>query len=266
MKAQHHSLSVAGQDLHVVEQGRGQPLLLVHGFPLDHSMWAGQLDELADSFRLLAPDLPGFGRSAAVAGMITMAQVADQLVAVLDQLHVDQPAAYCGLSMGGYVGWEFWNRHPDRLSHVIMCDTRAAADTPEVARGREMMAADVEREGAAQVAPTMLPKLFAPSTRDAQPAIVAATRAVIDSTAATTIAAYQRGMAERANFVGRLRQLERPTLFLCGADDVITPAAEMKQMATAVPGAQYVEVAAAGHMAPLEQPTIVNRTIREFLL
>ncbi len=109
--------------LNVIERGSGPPLLLVHGFPLDHQMWRGQIDELAEDFRVIAPDLRGFGASDATEGTVTMQQFADDLANLLDQLSVQQPVRLCGLSMGGYIAWQFWRRHGDRLSHLILCDT-----------------------------------------------------------------------------------------------------------------------------------------------
>lgn len=251
--------------------GSGRPLLMVHGFPLDHSMWAGQCsrDEtihgLAANFRLIVPDLRGFGESQGRGDKITMAAAADDMAVVLDRLSIHEPVIYCGLSMGGYIGWEMWNRHADRLTHLIMCDTKAAADTPEIAKGRELMAAKFESLGLGDFADVMVAKLFAPWSLASNAKITEATRAVISATAPATLAAYLRGMAERADFSDRLADIDVPSLFLCGAQDVITPPAEMQQVAAATPHGQYVEIKDAGHMAPLERPQEVNLAILNFL-
>src|SRR5689334_1088803 len=93
--------------LNVVERGRGTPLLLVHGYPLDHSMWRGQIDGLSDVCRVIAPDLRGFGASEVTAGTVTMEQMADDAAALLDAQKINDPIVFCGLSMGGYVAWQF---------------------------------------------------------------------------------------------------------------------------------------------------------------
>src|SRR5438067_1036671 len=104
--------------LNVFERGSGAPLLLVHGFPLDHSMWSGQIDGLAANCRVIAPDLRGFGSSDVTPGMVTMEQMADDLAGLLDALTIKQPIAFCGLSMGGYVAWQFALRHRSRLAKL----------------------------------------------------------------------------------------------------------------------------------------------------
>lgn len=251
-------------------RGSGRPLLLVHGFPLDHSMWAGQYDpdeavaSLSANFRTIVPDLCGFGESHGCTDKVTMAAAADQLATVLDQLSIREPVAYCGLSMGGYIGWEMWNRHVARISHLIMCDTKAAADSPEMAKGRQLMAAKFESSGLADFADVMVSKLFAESTLQSRPEVAESTREVINRTNPATVAAYLRGMAERADFSDRLIDIDVPCLFLCGDQDGITPPDEMRKVAAAADG-QYVEVRSAGHMAPLERPQEVNLAILKFL-
>ena len=251
--------------LFVREQGHGPVLLLVHGFPLDHSMWQGQLDELSKSYRVVAPDLRGFGNSGVTPGTVPMSQMADDLAALLDVLDIREPICLCGLSMGGYIAWQFWTRYRDRLSRLILCDTRAVADSKEVARGRLLMAQSVEITGPEPVAESMVPKLFAANTRQEQPNLVAATRHVIVNTNPAGIAAAQRGMAERPDMTDRLSQVSLPTLVVCGEHDAISNPDEMRGLAQALPRAQYVQIPRAGHMAPLEQPSAVNTAISVFL-
>jgi len=258
-------ISVKGIELNVVERGAGVPLVLVHGFPLDHSMWQGQIDAIADVCRVIAPDLRGFGASTVTSGTVTMQQFADDVAGLLDALRISGPVVFCGLSMGGYVAWQFALRHRARLAKLILCDTRAVADTPEAAAGRRKTAESVLAEGAKVVAEAMLPKLFAPDTQQTQPQVVEATRQVILRTDPRGIAAALLGMAERPDVSSRLREIDVPALVLCGQHDGIAPPAEMRQIAGTLPHAQYVEIPAAGHMAPLEQPAAVNVALRKFL-
>jgi len=246
-------------------RGSGPPLMLVHGFPLDHSMWRGQLEALSATHRVIAPDLRGFGASSVTAGTVTMAQFADDLAGLLDELSIAQPVVFCGLSMGGYVAWQFALRHRGKLAKLILCDTRVIADSPEAAAGRLKTAEKVLAEGATVVAEAMLPKLFAPQTAERNPAIIAATKEVMLKTSPSGIAAALRGMAERLDVSGRLAEFDVPALVLCGQHDTISPPAEMRGFASQMPSARYIEIADAGHMSPLEQPAAVNAAIGEFL-
>lgn len=254
-----------GIELNVRQQGQGQPLLLVHGFPLDHTMWHEQIDGLSSVCRVIAPDLRGFGGSGTTAGTVTMEQLADDLAALLDALEVAEPVALCGLSMGGYVAWQFWHRHRRRLGSLILCDTKASADSPEAARARLESADRVLTEGAGFLADSMLEKLFAPTTDSEQPELVEATRQVILATAPEGLAAALRGMAERADATSWLPRIDVPTLVVCGRHDAIASVEEMRGLAAQIPGAHFREISLAGHLAPLENPAETNLAIREFL-
>ncbi len=240
-------------------------LLFVHGFPLDLSMWRGQLNDLAEDFRCVAPDLRGFGASSVTAGTVTMAQLADDLDRLLQELQIDVPVTLCGLSMGGYVAWEMWRCHAHRLRRLILCDTRAQADSVEMARGRQLMAQQVEQDGMQGVADTMISKLFAADALEQQAGVVNSIRTLIDRMDPQGVAAAQRGMAERRDFSDRLNEIELPTLAVCGQQDAITTCAEMRSMAEILPNGQFAEIAYAGHLAPLEQPAAVNAAIRRFV-
>ncbi len=258
-------IKVQNVRFNVIESGSGLPLVLVHGYPLDHSMWQGQIEALSDTCRVIAPDLRGFGDSDFTVGAVTMEQMADDVAGVLDALNIQQPIVFCGLSMGGYVAWQFALRHRQRLSKVILCDTRAVADSPDAAAGRLKTAERVLAEGASVAAEALLPKLFAPATYHQQPQIVEATRQVILRTKPEGIAAALRGMAQRPDVTSRLPQIDVPALLICGQHDGISPPQEMRQIAERLPNARFVEIADAGHMAPLERPEAVDAAIREFL-
>lgn len=262
------TIAIGSGHLEGLDQGSGRPLLLVHGFPLDHTMWREQVSELSKDFRVIAPDLRGFGQSSPIMeddAVVTMAQFADDLAELLSAMTVQEPVIFCGLSMGGYVAWQFVARHADKLGRLIVCDTKASADTPEAAENRHKMAAKVLAEGSKVVAEAMLPKLFSKRAMESQTAWVDETRQVILRTEPRGIAAALRGMAAREDFTARLAAIRVPTLVLCGAEDAITPPAEMRSIAAAIPGAEYAEIPAAGHMTPLEDPRGVNQAMRRFL-
>jgi pimeloyl-ACP methyl ester carboxylesterase len=274
------SLAVRGTELRYVDHGQGRPVLFVHGFPLDHTMWAGQIDALCSQYRVVAPDLRGFGRSSlrsagvppaiSKAGetpalQVTMEQFADDLAAMLDAAGIREPVVYCGLSMGGYIAFQFQRKYAARLRGLVLCDTRAAADPPEAAAGRRTMAERVLKEGPAFLADTMLPRLLVETTRQQRPEAVEGLRRVILANSPLGVAAAALGMAERPDMTASLPEIRCPTLVIVGQDDTISPPAEMRGIADAIPDARFVEIPAAAHMSPLENPAAVNAAIIEFL-
>ncbi|GIW96204.1 MAG: alpha/beta hydrolase [Pirellulaceae bacterium] len=259
---------VADVDLYVVDRGSGHPVLLVHGFPLDHSMWDGTIERLArqDGYRVIAPDLRGFGRSSGPnQSKLTMAQLADDLAELLDALKVRQPVTFCGLSMGGYIAWQFWKRHPNRLERLVLCDTRAAADSPEAAQVRLQTAEEVLEQGTAHIAASMVPRLFSERTRREKPQLVEKIQNAMVSTRPETMAAALRGLAEREDFTEYLGRIDVPSLVVCGQYDAISPVDEMRGIAEAMPRARFRVIEGAGHMAPAEDPETFCRVLEEFL-
>lgn len=254
-----------GTKIRVSDTGQGPVILLVHGFPLDHTMWVQQISELQSEFRVIAPDMRGFGESDSVDATLTMDQLAEDLGDLLCQLEIHAPVVLCGLSMGGYVAFRFLEKFRDRLQAVVFCDTRAAADTEEVVQNRLRVAEIVSLKGPGAIVDGMIEKLFAASTISRQPEIVDGTRTVIMNAASVSIAAASRGMAERPDSTEMLKAIDLPTLWICGVDDAITTLEEMRGLAAQTPHGQFVEVANAGHMAPLEAPETVNLAIRDFV-
>lgn len=251
--------------LQVFDEGAGIPLLLIHGFPLDHTMWAAQIGEFVTRFRIIAPDLRGCGGSDVTTGTVTMERFADDLAAVLDQLNVAEPVVYCGLSMGGYIGWQFWRKYSNRLRALVLCDTKAAADTPEGVTSRMKMLDHVLRAGTEYLAEAMLPKLFAQDSFSSHPEAVNAVRERILAAPPEGVAATLRGLATREDFRDRLADVQLPTLVVCGEHDAISPPEEMRGMASALPQAQFELIHAAGHLPPLENPAAFNAVLAEFL-
>jgi 3-oxoadipate enol-lactonase len=253
--------------LNVFERGDGPALLFVHGFPLDHTMWHGQLDHFATQFHVIAPDLRGFGASSSGpdVGSVRMEYFADDCARLLDALNVNTKVTFCGLSMGGYIAWQFARKYPQRLARLVLCDTRAAADTAAAAETRFKMAEHVLAAGTELVARAMLPKLFAQVTFARQPEVVAAVERTILQTQPAAIAAAQRGMAARPDVNAWLPQFQVPALVVVGVEDAISPVDEMRQIAAGLPHARLAIIPDAGHMAPLENPAVFNRELDEFL-
>lgn len=261
--------TLTSTEMTYVDRGSGLPVLLVHGFPLDHTMWSAQIDALADGVRVIAPDLRGFGRTPLgqvdPSRGISMQQYADELAELLDALAIREPIVLAGFSMGGYVAWQFVRRHANRLRALVLSDTRAAADTEEAREGRMKMAQHVAEWGSARVAEMMGPKLLAPRTFETKPAVVQAVRRVVEQTSPAAIAAAQRGMAARPDSTDLLPKIGVPTLVIVGAHDAISTRSEMESIARAIPGAHLAVIPGAGHMAPMENPAGVNEALARFL-
>ena len=210
------SITVNSFEMAVVDSGAGDPLLLVHGFPLDHSMWNEQIEVLSADYRVIAPDLRGFGESPFNWDNVaeteqTIERFADDLDALLYALEVTGQVHYCGLSMGGYIAWQFWRKYSSRVGSLILCDTRATADTPEGVKGRKKMAEQVLREGSIAAAEAMMPKLLWPETANRKPEVARAIRQMILRTAPATICAAQRAICT----------VNAPSLFHCLSGQVL---------------------------------------------
>jgi pimeloyl-ACP methyl ester carboxylesterase len=256
--------------LQVHDEGSGTPILFVHGFPLSHAMWRSQLGPMAARFRVIAPDLRGFGASEMTPGNggdrpTTMRQLADDCATVVDQLCGGRPVVLCGLSMGGYVAWQFAKHHTAKLRALVLCDTKAASDAPEAAETRRKMADHVLKHGTGAVAEAMPAKLFAPGTHNNQPQVVAEIRRTIEATNPAGLAAAQRGMAAREDVRAWLSSISVPTLVVVGREDAISPPDEMRAIAEAIPGAEFHVIEGAGHMSPLESPDEFNRLLSAFV-
>lgn len=258
-------VAVGEIELQVCDEGSGPVLLLVHGFPLDHTMWREQIDALSDANRVVAFDLRGFGGSSPAGSSLTLEMLADDCANLLDALEISERVVFCGLSMGGYIAWQFWARHARRLRGLILCDTRAGSDSSDAARARRDSAVRVMDEGSDFLIAAMLPKLLSRETSDEQPELVVDVRSMMIRTSCTTLAAALCAMAARGDMTMRLPDVKVPTLLLGGEFDAISPPDEMRMIAAEMPDAQFIEIHGAGHLAPLEKPAAVNQAIRGFL-
>ncbi|MFK7778656.1 MAG: alpha/beta fold hydrolase [Gimesia sp.] len=257
--------SVNGIKMRVSVSGSGPPLLLVHGFPLSHQMWKAQIDWFQNHFTVIAPDLRGFGASEITRGTIRMEQHADDLNALLDTLKIEEPVNFCGLSMGGYIAWEFWDHFPQRLHTLILCDTRSGSDSEEGINTRMKMVDLVLKHGPKSISSSMIPNLLSEASQRDDPNLTKNLMDMIESTDREGIAASQCGMAHRKDFTARLVEIRVPTLLIVGSEDRLTPPDVMKPMTSQLENAEYCEVPGAGHMSPMEAPTFVNEAMEAFL-
>jgi 3-oxoadipate enol-lactonase len=253
-------------DLAFADEGPGPVVVLLHGFPVSKAMWDEQLTGIGNVYRVIAPDLRGFGESPVPEGVYTMDAMADDVVELLETLEIAGPVVVGGLSMGGYVALSLVSRYPTRVKGLILMDTRAGADTPEAAQGREATAkAVIAADSVMQVVDGMIPRLFCKMTSEQHPKRVESMKAVMEQTAPQGVVGALRGMASRPDRRADLPKIAVPTLIMVGEEDVITPPAEAQAMAEAIPNARLEVIPKAGHMAPYENPAAANAAILRFL-
>jgi 3-oxoadipate enol-lactonase len=257
------ALLPGGLELAYDEAGSGTPLLLVHGWPLDRTMWAGQLGGLGTQARVLAPDLRGFGGSS-VRPPYTIDQYADDLVAFLDALGLAR-AVVCGLSMGGYIAFSMLRRHRDRVRALILADTRATADTDEARESRRKQIVLIQQGGMSALAERQLQPMIGRTTLERQPELVESVRHLMASVPPEGAIGALRAMAERPDSTPMLGSIDVPTLVVGGAEDGITPPSVLRAMAGEIPRSRVEIVEQAGHVSPLERPAAFNHVVGEFL-
>jgi 3-oxoadipate enol-lactonase len=247
------------------EAGDGPVVVLLHGFPLNRTIWSQQMAHLKKHYRVITPDLPGHGGSAAFpeGGPATMKRMAREVLALLDTLKIDQ-AAIAGHSMGGYVALALQQAAPERVPGLGLISTQARADTPEARDGRLNLAAKVHMHGAGVVAEGMGPKLFGPSVTSEDPRYQS-TVAMIQETPGDGVRCALLGMAERPDMREGLTGITVPTLVLVGTEDKVIPLERSQCMAANIPRAVLVKVPGAGHMPMLEDPAAMNEALEQWL-
>lgn len=241
--------------------GRGPPVLLIHGFPLDRSIWRTQAAVLAKSFRVIVPDLPGFGGSPALEGPCSMERYAESLLALMDRLEIERFAA-AGHSMGGYILFAMLRLAADRLERLALVCTRAAADTDDVRRAREINAARALAEGPGFLADSMAARALGAQP---EPAVAERVRVLIRAASPAGVAAALRAMASRPDSTPLLAAIRVPVLVVAGAEDLIVPEAEARAMASAIPQSTLGLVRGAGHLPMLERPDALADRLFRFL-
>ncbi len=263
----HQPIRVPADDveLAVDVRGEGLPVLFVHGFPFDRTVWRHQLATLS-RVRRIAPDFRGVGDSGAPSGAdgYSLTRYADDLVAVLDAVGVRQ-AVLCGLSMGGYVIFELLRRHPERVKALILADTKPEPDSAEAKRGREELTQVAQRDGQDAVIERLLPRLLAAATQATQPEVAGQVREMAHRWSVPGLVGALRTLRDRPDSTDTLRGVRAPTLVLVGSEDQIAPPDTARAMARLIPGAHCHVVPAAGHIAPLEQPLATSRVVADFL-
>ncbi len=244
----------------------GTPVVLLHAFPLNSKQWDGQIESLAERFRFIAPDLQGFGGSSAPddAASYSMDSYADDAAAVLDELGLDK-VVLTGLSMGGYIAFAFLRRHRDRVSALVLADTKAEADPPEAKEKRTTQQAQVRAEGTAGLIEGLSGALLGEATRAKKPDIVEATKKLMAENPPAGFIGALEAMKNRPDSTAELAAITVPTLVIVGENDGVTPVAASEALNQGITGSKLVVIPEAGHLSNLEAPEAFNGAVAEFL-
>lgn len=241
-------------------------LVLIHAFPLGAGMWEGQIKALPPGWRLIAPDLRGFGGStiSAPADELSMDDYGADIVDLLRELQIPS-AVVGGCSMGGYAAFSVVRRAQDVVRALVLIDTKATADTPEGRANRRSMLALLDREGPSGVARDMMPKLLGKTTLDDRPDVEPLVRRLVKQQAANAVRGGIQRMMTRPDSSSVLEQLDIPVLIIVGEEDVLTPPDDARKMAALASKAQLVVLPRAGHLPNLEDPKAFNHALSTFL-
>lgn len=258
-------VNIDGIKLAYAQAGQGTPLVFVHGFPLSHRMWEAQLTALKDAARIIAPDLPGHGASDARSGAYYMEQVADDINALLDALQINVPVVVCGLSLGGYMLGQFYQKYSHRLAGLVFTATRASADSPETRLNRDRLVGIAQREGVSALVEAVLPKFLAPEAYTSRPELVEQLRSIMLAASLDGAIGDLLGMKARPDTFELIAKIRIPTLVIHGTEDQLIPFSEAERLRDTIPAARLVAIPGAGHLPNLEQPALFNQAVRDFI-
>ena len=244
--------------------GSGPPVVLLHPFPANHNLWKPAAQALTTRYRVILPDLRGHGESGIGDGPATMEKHAADIARLLDHEEVRR-AAFVGVSIGGYALFEFWRKYRARANAIILCNTKAQADTPEARAVRLQAATFVLDRGTELFFGSMIPKLMGKTTRDTRPDLVEGALRMMRTMSPEDVAMVQRGMAERQDSVETLKTINVPTMLVTGDEDILTGVGEAELMRQNISGSEIKLIAKAGHYSPWEQPEEVGKLLRKFL-
>ena len=252
-----------GIDIAYDDVGTGIPVVFVHGFPHNRTLWAPQLGALMPRARCVAPDLRGFGDSG-IRGPYTMDRYADDVAAMLDTLQIER-AVIAGLSMGGYIAFALWRRHRERVRALILADTRPGADSDETKAKRRALITLARTRGSGAVADAQITGMVGRTTRERQPDIADGVHRMLAQAPVEGIVGALEAMIARPDSTPTLATIDVPTLIIVGDEDVLTPPSEARAMHERIAGSRLEILAGAGHVSNVERPASFNHVASEFL-
>ena len=244
--------------------GDGPSVVLLHPFPLNHTFWAPIASQLSSRYRLIIPDLRAHGASELGDGPATMQKLADDLALICREERAGK-AIFVGVSIGGYLLFEFWRRYREQVAALVLANTRAGAETPESKSARLQAADRVLREGTSGFIEEMLSRLLSQATRTNRPDLVEVLRKMMQAMSPGDVAGVQRGMAERPDSVATLATIHVPTLIIAGEEDSV-PLSEFELMRQHIAGSELRVISRAGHYAAREKPEEFARSCEDFLM
>ena len=244
--------------------GDGPPVVLLHPFPVHHEFWLPIAEAIASRYRLILPDLRGHGESEVGEGPATMEKHAADIVRVMDHSDVGR-APLIGVSIGGYLIFEFWRKYRSRVAALVLSNTKASADNAEARAGRLQAANDVLEHGTEPFFQSMAERVLSRTTRETRPDLVDGALRMMRKMSPQDVAQVQRGMAERPDSIETLKTINVPTLLVTGDSDAMTGANEAELMCQHIVGSEMRVIPKAGHYAPWEQPEAIARLLRQFL-
>jgi 3-oxoadipate enol-lactonase len=254
---------INGIQLSYDDVGADLPIVFVHAFPLDRSMWAPQVGALVRQGRCIAPDLRGFGTSPP-APPYSMDQYADDVAALLEALGA-RPAVVVGVSMGGYIAFALWRRHRATVRALVLADTRAGADTDEGREKRRRLIEVARSRGSGTVAEMQIGSMVGETTRQRRPEVVETVRAMMAAAPVEGIVGALEAMMARPDSTPTLATIAVPTLIVVGEEDTLTPPADAQAMHAQIRGSRLEVIAQAGHICNLERPAAFTHIVSEFV-
>jgi 3-oxoadipate enol-lactonase len=244
--------------------GEGSAVILLHPFPVNYEFWLPVAHGLSTRFRVVLPDLRGHGDSGVGEGPATMEKHCADLARLMDDAEIGR-APLVGVSIGGYLLFQFWRRHRGRVAALSLWNTKATADPPEARAARLQAANDVLERGTEIFFQSMIPRLLGETTRGTRPDLVAGALSMMRKMSPEDVAQVQRGMAERPDSMETLKTINVPTLILTGDEDILTGPNEARLMRQNIPNSELRVIPKAGHYAAWEQPEEATRLLRNFL-
>lgn len=253
-----HGVEIAYDDV-----GAGMPVAFVHGFPHNRTLWSPQVNALVDRARCIAPDLRGFGESSRH-GPFSMDQYADDVAMLLRSLGVER-AVIAGLSMGGYVAFSLWRRHPSLVRALVLAHTRAGADTDEGRAKRTALAEVARTRGPDAVADAQITGMLGKTTREKRPAMIDEVHRMLASASVEGIVGALEAMMARVDSTATLPTIDVPTLVIMGDEDALIPRSDGQILHDAIRGSRLEVIEHAGHVSNMERPAAFNHVLSEFL-
>jgi 3-oxoadipate enol-lactonase len=254
---------IRGIQLAYDDLGQGQPLVFIHGHPFNRSMWDRQVDFFKARYRLILPDLRGYGESGVSFPRVMLDEMALDLIHLLDELNIDK-AIFVGLSMGGQIALDCYRLFPQRFTALVVADSDARGETPESAARRLELANTILADGMIKHTKETIHKYVAKSSLD-NPAVYQPLFNMMSATNPEGAAAAHRGRADRRDHIKFLPSIAVPALIVVGSDDFFTPLAVARSMSDNIPGAELVCIEGAGHLPNMEAPDAFNEALDSFL-